>query len=104
MRRFLILGFLFSVILSASISQEAFADSYPSRPVQMIISIPAGGGGDVNARIILDEFIKVLGQPVVPTNKPGASDTVGADALAKSKNVSSVVSRQAQRLVMNKKK
>lgn len=86
MRRFLILGFLFSVALSAPITQKAFADSYPSRPVQMIISIPAGGGGDVNARILLDEFVKTLGQPVIPTNKPGASDTVGADALAKSKN------------------
>jgi tripartite-type tricarboxylate transporter receptor subunit TctC len=86
MRRYLILGFLFWVGLSALVTQKAYADSYPSRPVQMIISIPAGGGGDVNARILLDEFVKALGQPVVPTNKPGASDTVGADALAKSKN------------------
>jgi tripartite-type tricarboxylate transporter receptor subunit TctC len=52
----------------------------------MIIAIPAGGGGDVNARILLEEFVKALGQQVVPTNKPGASDTVGTDAVAKAKN------------------
>jgi tripartite-type tricarboxylate transporter receptor subunit TctC len=86
MRRLLILGFLSGVVLPALITEKAFADNYPSRPVQMIISIPAGGGGDVNARIFLEEFAKTLGQPVIPTNKPGASDTVGADALAKSKN------------------
>jgi tripartite-type tricarboxylate transporter receptor subunit TctC len=62
------------------------AQSYPNKPIQLIIPVPAGGGGDVNVRMILDELGKALGQPVVPTNKPGASDTVGTDAVAKSKN------------------
>jgi tripartite-type tricarboxylate transporter receptor subunit TctC len=61
------------------------AQPYPNRPIQMIISIPAGGGGDVNARIMMPEVEKALGQQIIAVNKPGASDTVGTDALAKSK-------------------
>ena len=61
------------------------AQPYPNRPIQMIISNPAGGGGDVNARIMIPEVEKALGQQIIAVNKPGASDTVGTDALAKSK-------------------
>ena len=61
------------------------AQPYPNRPIQLIISIPAGGGGDVNARLLADVLTKNLGVQIVPVNKPGAADTVGADAIAKSK-------------------
>lgn len=61
------------------------AQSYPNRSIQLIIPIPAGGGGDVNGRILVDELVRVLGQQIIVTNKPGASDTLGTDALAKSK-------------------
>jgi tripartite-type tricarboxylate transporter receptor subunit TctC len=87
MRRFHILisllGFIVIPILGA---QGVHAQAYPNRPIQLIIAIPAGGGGDVNARLILDEIAKNVGTQIIPTNKPGASDTVGTDALAKSKN------------------
>jgi len=87
MRRSLWFGSLFFLIaLLGILAPPTFAQPYPARPVQMIIAIPAGGGGDVNARILLEEFVKVFGQQVVPSNKPGASDTVGTDAVAKSKN------------------
>jgi len=65
--------------------ETVHAQSFPNKPVQMIISIPAGGGGDVNARILMPEVEKALGQPLIAVNKPGASDTVGTDALAKSR-------------------
>jgi tripartite-type tricarboxylate transporter receptor subunit TctC len=61
------------------------AQPYPNKPIQMIISNPAGGGGDVNARIMTPEVEKALGQQIITVNKAGASDTVGTDALAKSK-------------------
>ncbi|RJR52652.1 MAG: tripartite tricarboxylate transporter substrate binding protein [Desulfobacteraceae bacterium] len=67
-------------------SQSVHAQAYPNKPIQLIISIPAGGGGDVNARLIIDELAKNVGAQIIPTNKPGASDTVGTDALVKSKN------------------
>jgi tripartite-type tricarboxylate transporter receptor subunit TctC len=62
-----------------------WAQSYPNRPIQLIIPIPAGGGGDVNGRLLVEELIKILGQQIVVVNKPGASDTLGTDALSKSK-------------------
>jgi tripartite-type tricarboxylate transporter receptor subunit TctC len=61
------------------------AEPYPNKPIQLIMPIPAGGGGDVNGRIMLDELTKILGQQIIVSNKPGASDTLGTDALAKSK-------------------
>ncbi len=61
------------------------AQPYPNRPIQLIIPIPAGGGGDVNGRLLVEDLTKILGQQIVVVNKPGASDTLGTDALAKSK-------------------
>jgi len=87
MRRFHIAIHLFVfIMISVVAAQTVHAQAYPNRPIQLIISIPAGGGGDVNARLIIDEIAKNVGTQVIPTNKPGASDTVGADAVAKSKN------------------
>ncbi len=75
---------LCALMLSIAIT-AAYAQPYPNRSIQMIIPIPAGGGGDINGRILADELGKLLGQQIVVTNKPGASDTLGTDALAKSK-------------------
>jgi tripartite-type tricarboxylate transporter receptor subunit TctC len=61
------------------------AQPYPNHPIQLVIPIPAGGGGDVNGRILVEELGKILGQKVIVTNKAGAGDTVGTDAVAKSK-------------------
>jgi tripartite-type tricarboxylate transporter receptor subunit TctC len=61
----------------------AAADTYPSRPIKVIVSYPAGGANDMVARTIGQELSKDLGQPVVVENKSGAAGTVGADAAAK---------------------
>lgn len=73
------------VFLLSLAATAVHAQSYPNHSIQLIISIPAGGGGDVNGRILADDLGKILGQQIVVTNKPGASDTLGTDALAKSK-------------------
>ncbi|HUJ90324.1 MAG TPA: tripartite tricarboxylate transporter substrate binding protein [Syntrophorhabdales bacterium] len=73
------------VFLVSPAATPVHAQSYPNHSIQMIVSIPAGGGGDVNGRILVDELGKILGQQIIVTNKPGASDTMGTDALAKSK-------------------
>ena len=62
-----------------------WAQPYPNRPIQLIIPIPAGGGGDVNGRLLVEDLVKILGQQIMVVNKPGASDSLGTDALAKSK-------------------
>ena len=85
MKRLLIACVIASFCLLNLTIADVRAQSFPNKPVQMIISIPAGGGGDVNARIMMPEVEKALGQQIVAVNKPGGSDTVGTDALAKSK-------------------
>ena len=60
------------------------ADTYPSRPIKVIVGYPAGGANDTIARSIGEELSKDLGQPIVVENKTGAAGTVGADAAAKS--------------------
>jgi tripartite-type tricarboxylate transporter receptor subunit TctC len=62
----------------------AHAQSYPSRPVKMIVGFPPGGGTDVVARIIAPGLSENLGQPVLIENRPGATGTVAAAMVAKS--------------------
>jgi tripartite-type tricarboxylate transporter receptor subunit TctC len=86
MKRFMVIATAITCIgLLSLATTPVHAQSYPSHAIQLIIPIPAGGGGDVNGRILVDELGKILGQQIVVTNKPGASDTMGTDALAKSK-------------------
>jgi tripartite-type tricarboxylate transporter receptor subunit TctC len=61
------------------------AQSYPSRPIQVIVPNVAGSIMDMNARAIANELGKILGTQVVPINKPGAASALGAEVLAKSK-------------------
>ena len=61
----------------------AVAQTYPARPVNLIVPFPAGGTTDVLARALGQELAKRLGQPVVVENKPGAGSTLGADYVAK---------------------
>jgi tripartite-type tricarboxylate transporter receptor subunit TctC len=63
----------------------AVAQSYPSRPITLIVPFPPGGTTDVLARSLGQDLGKALGQPVVIESKPGASATLGADYVAKSR-------------------
>jgi tripartite-type tricarboxylate transporter receptor subunit TctC len=62
----------------------AFAQSFPSRPVTMIVPFAAGGATDVVARLLSAEVSARLGQPVLVENKPGAAGALGANFVAKS--------------------
>jgi tripartite-type tricarboxylate transporter receptor subunit TctC len=61
------------------------AQSYPSQPIQIVITLSPGDTGDLSARAVGTELSKILKTPVVPMNKTGASGIVGADAVVKSK-------------------
>jgi tripartite-type tricarboxylate transporter receptor subunit TctC len=58
-------------------------DTYPSRPIHMIVPFPAGGPSDVMARLIGDKMSADFGQAVVIENRPGANTVIGAEAVAK---------------------
>jgi tripartite-type tricarboxylate transporter receptor subunit TctC len=62
---------------------SAFADSYPSKPVKIIVSTSAGGVTDLAARILGAYITAKTGQPVVIDNRPGASGNIAMDAVAK---------------------
>jgi tripartite-type tricarboxylate transporter receptor subunit TctC len=63
----------------------AAQDNFPSRPITIVVPYPAGGTSDGQVRMIQEPLAKLLGQPVVIDNKPGASGAIAAQFVAKSK-------------------
>jgi len=61
----------------------AQAQSWPQKPVKVIVPFPPGGVTDTLARITADWLTQRLGQPVVPDNRPGASGAIAADLVAR---------------------
>ena len=73
------------LVMTIFASVAAFAqDTFPSRPMRLIVSFPPGGGADLTARTVAQKMGDLLGQPVVVENRPGANGLVGCDAVAKS--------------------
>lgn len=70
-----------TLALAATLAQ---AQSYPSRPIRIIVPFGAGGPADIYARFIGQHMQDTLGQPMVVENRPGAGSVVGSDAAAKS--------------------
>jgi tripartite-type tricarboxylate transporter receptor subunit TctC len=59
----------------------ARAQAFPAKPIKLIIAFPAGGPTDITMRSLADNASKILGQPVIVENKPGAGGTLPAQAL-----------------------
>jgi tripartite-type tricarboxylate transporter receptor subunit TctC len=74
---------LTALVVSTGVAY-AQEQSYPSKPIRMVVGFPPGGGTDVVARMITPKLSENLGQPVVIDNRPGATGTVAAGMVAKS--------------------
>jgi tripartite-type tricarboxylate transporter receptor subunit TctC len=61
---------------------HAFAQSFPSKPVRIVVPFPPGGGADALTRILQPALTKEWGQPIIVENRPGASGHIGADFVA----------------------
>lgn len=74
---------LASLALAAALPLGVHAQSWPAKPIRIIVAYPAGGVSDVVARALGDKLAERLGTPVVVENKAGAGGTIGMDAVAK---------------------
>ena len=63
-------------LLSAQVAAQA--PSFPTRAIKLVIAFPAGGPTDITMRVLADNASKILGQPVIVENKPGAGGTLPA--------------------------
>ena len=75
---------LIAFIFCAFAALPAGAQSYPSRPVRIIVPFAAGGPADIYARFLGQHLQKTLGQPFVIEDRPGGGSILGTDAVAKS--------------------
>ncbi len=68
----------------ALMAQPVAAQTYPSKPIKIVVPATPGGAIDLIARSLAEKLTVSLGQPVLVENKPGASNNLGADFVAKS--------------------
>ena len=66
------------------VSRMGWAQTYPSRPVRLIVGFPAGGGSDITARLMGQWLSERLGQTFVVENRPGAATNIATEAVVKS--------------------
>lgn len=85
----------------AAASATGFAQTYPERPVKLVVPYAPGGSADIVARLIADEWGKALGKSVFIENKAGAGGNLGVDAVAKSPADGYTVGLQTVSLAIN---
>lgn len=86
MKRSIFIVGLFLIAYGLSVgASTTLAQTFPNRPIQLIIPNVPGSIMDINARILSDELGKLLGTQIIVITKPGAATTLGTDALVRSK-------------------
>ena len=79
----LVVAAALAVFVQAVVAQTP-ASQYPTKPLKVIVPVTTGGPSDLVARILGDKLAASMGKPVIIENRPGASQTVGSAAVAKS--------------------
>jgi tripartite-type tricarboxylate transporter receptor subunit TctC len=77
--------FVYVVFFVGAMASTLYAQSYPSKPVRLILPYPAGGATDILGRLVGQKLAEQLGQPFVPENRPGAAGNIGTEIVAKAK-------------------
>jgi tripartite-type tricarboxylate transporter receptor subunit TctC len=75
--------FRFALLLAVLLFSQANAQTYPARPVKLVVPFPAGSATDQIARVMGQQFQEALGQPFVVENKPGAQGSIAATEVAR---------------------
>ena len=70
----------------AAASGRAFAQSFPTQPLRIIVPFPAGQASDVITRLLADRISPAIGQPIIVENRPGAGGNIGTEAGARAAN------------------
>lgn len=81
MRRRQLVQLASATLVVPAFGLQAQADTFPVKPIKLVIAFPAGGPTDITMRALADNASKILGQPVVVENKPGAGGTLPAQGL-----------------------
>lgn len=71
----------FVLAIGAAIAQ---AQTFPAKPVRVVVPFPPGGSADITARLLGEQMSQGLGQPVLIENKPGGSTIIGAESVLRS--------------------
>ncbi|HZE11246.1 MAG TPA: tripartite tricarboxylate transporter substrate-binding protein, partial [Burkholderiales bacterium] len=74
------LVFTLIVLLAASV---ASAQTYPAKPVRLVVGFAPGGAADIIARVMTEPLTRALGQGIIVDNKPGAGSSLAAEYVAK---------------------
>jgi len=73
-----------TAVAGVVLSQGAAAQTYPNKPIRLIVPYPPGGGVDFISRTVFGKVGNLLGQPFIVENHPGAGSTIGSELVAKS--------------------
>ena len=92
---------LLSLAFSIGASFGAHAQTFPQRPVKLIVPYAPGGSADIAARLVTDEWAKKLGGVMVVDNRAGAGGNLGVDAVAKSAPDGYTIGLQTVSLAIN---
>ncbi len=78
-------GVLLGALVLSLWAHHTTAQTYPTKPVTIIVGFTAGGTTDIITRLVAEKLTKAWGQPIVVENKPGAGGNIGAEFVAKAK-------------------
>ena len=78
------LVFLLSAFIGLGITAQASAQSYPTRPIKLLIPFTAGGGTDLLGRILAQKMSESMGQQIIVENKPGGNTLIATEVVARS--------------------